>query len=87
MTQLSTEEALNHPDAQPLLASAHLLRLGYDGLDGTPRVIPIGFFWNGPASGHLHGHDIREGAEPSQSGPPWRCRSIRARHPSTPRRC
>jgi hypothetical protein len=24
-----------------------VLRLAYDGLDGTPRLIPIGFSWNG----------------------------------------
>jgi len=40
-------EELGHPGARNLLASATLLRLAYDGADGFPRVIPIGFHWNG----------------------------------------
>jgi hypothetical protein len=40
-------EELAHPAARTLLASATLLRLAYNGSDGFPRVIPIGFFWNG----------------------------------------
>jgi nitroimidazol reductase NimA-like FMN-containing flavoprotein (pyridoxamine 5'-phosphate oxidase superfamily) len=31
--------------AQELLASAALARLAYAGPDGTPRVIPVAFFW------------------------------------------
>ena len=42
----NTEE-LEHPGARNLLASATLLRLAYNGSDGFPRVIPIGFYWNG----------------------------------------
>jgi nitroimidazol reductase NimA-like FMN-containing flavoprotein (pyridoxamine 5'-phosphate oxidase superfamily) len=38
---------LDDPIAQELLDSRNLLRLGYTALDGSPRVIPIGFFWNG----------------------------------------
>ena len=38
---------LRHPDAQELLRSAPLVRLAYNGHDGLPRVIPIGFYWNG----------------------------------------
>ena len=38
---------LEHPGARELLASATLLRLAYAGSDGFPRVIPIGFYWNG----------------------------------------
>ena len=38
---------LNHPGAQELLHSAALARLAYTGPDGFPRVIPIGFYWNG----------------------------------------
>jgi hypothetical protein len=34
---------LEHPGARDLLESATLLRLAYDGRDGFPRVIPIGF--------------------------------------------
>jgi hypothetical protein len=40
-------DELGHPGAQDLLASATLLRLAYDGPDGFPRVVPIGFHWNG----------------------------------------
>src|SRR5688500_6188491 len=40
-------EELEHPGARNLLASATLLRLAYDGSHGFPRVIPIGFYWNG----------------------------------------
>jgi hypothetical protein len=38
---------LNQPGAQDLLATATLARLAYNGPDGLPRVIPIGFWWNG----------------------------------------
>ena len=40
-------EELGQPGARDLLASATLLRLAYDGPDGFPRVIPIGFHWRG----------------------------------------
>jgi len=40
-------EELGQPGARDLLASATLLRLAYDGPDGFPRVIPIGFHWDG----------------------------------------
>ena len=40
-------EELEHPGARSLLASATLVRLAYNGSDGLPRVIPIGFYWNG----------------------------------------
>jgi Pyridoxamine 5'-phosphate oxidase len=35
--------------AEEILQTATLARLAYDGLDGTPRVIPIGFLWTGDA--------------------------------------
>ena len=38
---------LEHPGARNLLDSATLLRLAYNGSDGFPRAIPIGFCWNG----------------------------------------
>ena len=41
-----TEEP-EHPGARTLLDSATLLRLAYNGSDGFPRAIPIGFHWNG----------------------------------------
>jgi Phage integrase family len=40
-------EELEHPGARNLLDSATLVRLAYNGSDGFPRVIPIGFYWNG----------------------------------------
>ena len=38
---------LNTSGAQELLHSAALARLAYTGQDGFPRVIPMGFHWNG----------------------------------------
>lgn len=38
---------LRLPDAQELLRSATLARLAYNGHDGSPRVIPVGFYWTG----------------------------------------
>lgn len=35
--------------AADILRTATLARLAYDGTDGTPRVIPIGFLWTGDA--------------------------------------
>ena len=39
-------EVLNRPLSEELLAR-DLVRLAYVAKDGTPRVIPIGFSWNG----------------------------------------
>jgi hypothetical protein len=44
-TDLAAEIA--HPGAQELLRNAGLARLAYSGLDGSPRVVPVGFHWNG----------------------------------------
>jgi Pyridoxamine 5'-phosphate oxidase len=38
---------LGHPGAQELLRSGSLVRLAYNGHDGFPRVIPVGFYWTG----------------------------------------
>src|SRR5205085_11352208 len=38
---------LQHPAAQELLASQIPARLAYVWTDGTPRVVPIWFHWNG----------------------------------------
>lgn len=38
---------LGQPVAQELLTGPHVARLAYTGLDGAPRVVPIGFLWNG----------------------------------------
>lgn len=44
-TELAAE--LGHPDAQELLHNGPLARLAYNGRYGLPRVIPVGFYWNG----------------------------------------
>ena len=38
---------LNDPLAQELLGSRIPARVGYTSLDGSPRVVPLGFHWNG----------------------------------------
>jgi len=40
-------ELLQHPAAQALLRSTIPARLAYVWTDGTPRVVPIWFHWNG----------------------------------------
>jgi Pyridoxamine 5'-phosphate oxidase len=40
-------ELLQHPAAQKLLRSKIPARLAYVWMDGTPRVVPIWFHWNG----------------------------------------
>lgn len=40
-------ETLNDPLAQELMRSPIPARLAYTGRDGFPRVIPIGYYWNG----------------------------------------
>jgi len=38
-------EQLGDPGAQGLLASPQPIRLAYNGSDGFPRVVPLGFLW------------------------------------------
>jgi hypothetical protein len=45
LTEVADE--LAQPGAQELLRATTLARLAYTGLDGFPRVIPVGFHWNG----------------------------------------
>ncbi len=40
-------QVLNDPLGQELLRDSFIARLAYNGQDGYPRVIPIGFYWNG----------------------------------------
>jgi hypothetical protein len=40
-------EDLRDPEAEALLRSPDPARLAYNGRDGFPRVIPIGFLWTG----------------------------------------
>jgi hypothetical protein len=50
MTQQQSDLALlQDPVVQELLASQQLARLAYTWTDGTPRVVPIWFHWNGRA--------------------------------------
>jgi nitroimidazol reductase NimA-like FMN-containing flavoprotein (pyridoxamine 5'-phosphate oxidase superfamily) len=50
MTTMSPQELKAELEpAEEILRTATLLRLAYDGIDGTPRVIPIGFLWTGEA--------------------------------------
>jgi hypothetical protein len=41
--------AMQDPVALALLESANPARLAYTALDGTPRVVPVGFQWDGQA--------------------------------------
>ena len=47
MQQEKIVQVMNDPLAQELLRSTIPARLAYTGADGFPRVIPIGFHWNG----------------------------------------
>ena len=47
MNRQELDRELGQAGATELLRSALLLRLAYNGADGLPRVIPIGFHWNG----------------------------------------
>jgi len=43
----SVMTVLSDPLAKDLLESPLLARLAYLGLDGGPRVVPVGYLWNG----------------------------------------
>ncbi len=45
MQQEDAIQIMNDPLAQELLHSAIPARMAYNGTDGNPRVIPIGFLW------------------------------------------
>lgn len=47
MNRDEVAEVMNKPISQELLGSAIPARFAYNGLDGDPRVIPIGFLWDG----------------------------------------
>lgn len=47
MNRDDVAEVLAKPISQELLASSIPARLAYVALDGAPRVIPIGFWWDG----------------------------------------
>ena len=47
MEQHDIAEELSTTGAQELIASTSAAHLAYIGKDGTPRVVPVGFFWTG----------------------------------------
>jgi nitroimidazol reductase NimA-like FMN-containing flavoprotein (pyridoxamine 5'-phosphate oxidase superfamily) len=47
VTRQEAMRVLEDPLAQELLHSPHPARLAYGGLDGYPRVIPVGYYWDG----------------------------------------
>ena len=47
LANLLTIADLREPDAQELLRRQPLARLAYNGTDGLPRVVPVGFLWTG----------------------------------------
>lgn len=47
MNRRDIEAELSTTGARELLASTSTAHLAYIGNDGTPRVIPVGFFWTG----------------------------------------
>lgn len=47
MEQHEIEDELATAGAQELLASTSAAHLAYTGIDGSPRVVPVGFFWTG----------------------------------------
>jgi Pyridoxamine 5'-phosphate oxidase len=49
MDATTVAEILAKPIAQELLFSDIPARLSYIGVDGDPRVVPVGFWWNGEA--------------------------------------
>ena len=46
-TKQGSVDLLNDPIAQEMLQAPFPLRLAYNWLDGSPRVVPLGFHWNG----------------------------------------
>jgi hypothetical protein len=47
MQQQEIADVMGKPISQDLLASGIPARVAYVGIDGDPRVVPIGFHWNG----------------------------------------
>ena len=47
MDRQEIEDELSTAGAQELLESTSAAHLAYTAKDGTPRVIPVGFFWTG----------------------------------------
>lgn len=47
MTPQDVLKVINDPVSQRLILSVIPARLAYNGLDGFPRVIPVGYHWDG----------------------------------------
>ncbi|HEX4492851.1 MAG TPA: pyridoxamine 5'-phosphate oxidase family protein [Acidimicrobiia bacterium] len=47
MNEQEVESELALPAARELLEKESMTRLAYNGPDGFPRVVPVGFLWNG----------------------------------------
>jgi hypothetical protein len=47
MNDQDIAEVMNRPHSRELLASRIPARLSYIGLDGDPRVVPVGYDWDG----------------------------------------
>jgi Pyridoxamine 5'-phosphate oxidase len=47
MDQRAVDAELSEAGAQELLAATSSAHLAYNAADGTPRVIPVGYFWTG----------------------------------------
>lgn len=47
MEQQVIDEELSARGAQELLAGTSMMHLAYRAADGTPRVVPVGFWWTG----------------------------------------
>ena len=47
MHQPDINDELSTTGAEELLMSSSAAHLAYIGMDGAPRVIPVGFFWTG----------------------------------------
>src|SRR5690625_6422493 len=47
MHQHEIDAELSLPGAEELLGTTAAAHLAYTGIDGTPRVVPVGFYWTG----------------------------------------
>jgi hypothetical protein len=47
MDRYELDDELSATGAQELLTTTTAAHLAYEGKDGTPRVIPVGFYWTG----------------------------------------
>ena len=84
MTNEEIAEILAKPYAEQLLNGPEPARMAYEGLDGDPRVIPIGFWTEGERIGMA---TVPKSAKVAALGRTRRSRSPSTRAPSRPRCC